>query len=128
MGACGSFFLFKAHSSLHGSSPPSPLIHVSSPSSKGALLQSPPYEYFSKRPSYKSSIKSNYLLHSKVKKGKEEFCAKGLALDNVLGGHAGRESMIYLAQIQSIKEIRSVKKTTIVQALRAGIAQARGYK
>jgi len=48
---------------------------------------------------------------------------RGLALDKGPGGQAGRKSFISLAQSKSLKEIRSARQSTIVRALREGVAQ-----
>jgi hypothetical protein len=65
------------------------------------------------------------LLHSRVKKGSEDVYSGVLDMENISVGHAGRNSLISLAQIQVMKEIRFGKKSTIVRALRAGKAKGK---
>lgn len=76
----------------------------------------------------KSSLKSDYLLHWKVKSCPMAKCARGLAIEKVSSAQVGRKSHISLAQIQAKKDIRSGKQSTIVHALGVGKAWVRGAK
>jgi hypothetical protein len=72
--------------------------------------------------STRSFVKSDCFLRSKSKKGEEEFCSKGMALEKGARCHFSRKLFISIAQSKVLKEIRSRKQSTIVRALRAGRA------
>jgi hypothetical protein len=68
-------------------------------------------------------VRSDYLLRSKLKIMEEASRGGGLAIDKGPGGQARRKFFISLSQSKALKKIRSAQQSTIVQALRAGVAQ-----
>jgi hypothetical protein len=103
--------------------------HYEPPPHFGVVPRSPSHSMVSSPCSSSNfSIKSDYLLHSKVKKGSNDGLVGGLTMDWCSGGHIGRKSLNYLVQIHVLKDIRSGKRSTIVWSLKVGKAQARVAK
>jgi len=113
--------MIRAHSPILEVVLSSSFPHCGSPPKPEAFPgPSPPTKDSTTSNSSNISLKSNYLLHSKVRLGLMVNYVRGLALDKVSCAQVRRNFHISLSQIQAKRDIRCGKKFIIVWALGAG--------